>query len=142
MPVTLPKRRAFTSLTMTPLIDVVFLLLIFFLVASQFADEERQLQLDLPTASQSLPLMVEPDHIIVNINERGEYFLDGEFRTTEELDQLLEQAAINNPAHQLVLIRTDKVATSQSLLTIIDLCTKAGLDYTAMIDDEEVPIED
>ena len=53
MAVNIDKGRALDSINMTPVIDMVFLLLIFFLVASQFAEEERSLEVVLPSASEA-----------------------------------------------------------------------------------------
>jgi biopolymer transport protein ExbD len=129
------KKNAFGSLCITPLIDVVFLLLIFFLVATRFAEEERELDLELPTASQSLPLTAEPLELFINIDSQGRYFVAGEFHHVEAIEQLLRQAAANNPLTQSVIIRADRRANWESVLTALDLCKKAGIyNYTATTD--------
>ena len=130
------KKHAIGSLSITPLIDVVFLLLIFFLVATRFAEEEREIEIELPTASQSLPLTAEPRELFINIDQQGRYFIEGEFRHVEAVEQLLRQAAANNPLTQTVIIRADKEADWQHVLTAFDLCKKSGIyNYTAMTDD-------
>ena len=48
MPVTIKKGTALSSLSMTPLIDIVFLLLIFFLVTTRFSEEDHELEVMLP----------------------------------------------------------------------------------------------
>ena len=60
MAVKIRKSMLLQSLSLTPLIDVVFLLLIFFLVATRFAEEERSLEVKLPTASESKPMTFKP----------------------------------------------------------------------------------
>ena len=55
MSVKLNRTSAVGSLSITPLIDVVFLLLIFFLVSSRFAEEERELDLNLPASQKHCP---------------------------------------------------------------------------------------
>ena len=52
MSVQIKRTSAISSLSITPLIDVVFLLLIFFLVSSRFSEEERELDLNLPSVKQ------------------------------------------------------------------------------------------
>lgn len=131
-----PKKHAVGSLSVTPLIDVVFLLLIFFLVATRFAEEEREIEIELPSASQALPLTAEPREMFINVDKDGRYFIDGKFRNTEDVEQLLRQAAANNPLTQTVVIRGDKTADWQHILTAFDLCKKAGIyNYTAMTDE-------
>ena len=75
MAVQIQKSRAIESLSVTPLIDVVFLLLIFFLVTSQFEQEERQMELNLPQVSEALPASAQPQELVVNISKNGEYFI-------------------------------------------------------------------
>ena len=58
MAVRIDKGSALDSLSLTPLIDIVFLLLIFFLVATKFAEEERELAVMLPEASEAQPLSI------------------------------------------------------------------------------------
>ncbi len=131
-----PKKHEVGTLSITPLIDVVFLLLIFFLVATRFAKEERALELELPTASESLPLTEEPRELFINIDREGRYFIQGRFRHVEDVEQILIQAAANNPLTQAVVIRADRQADWQAVLTAFDLCKKAGIyQYTAMTDD-------
>ena len=66
MPVQLKRSSAIGSLSVTPLIDVVFLLLIFFLVSSRFSEEERELDLNLPNVSEALPATLEPSELAVS----------------------------------------------------------------------------
>jgi len=132
-----PKKHAVGSLSVTPLIDVVFLLLIFFLVATRFAEEEREIEIELPTASQSLPLTAEPREMFINVDQQGQYFIEGKFRHAEEVEQILRQAVANNPLTQTVVIRADKTTDWQFVLTAFDLCKQAGIyNYTAMTDEQ------
>ena len=57
---------------LTPVIDVVFLLLIFFLVATEYHQAERELDIDLPEVAQAQPLSMTPE-LIVNISSEGQY---------------------------------------------------------------------
>ena len=131
-----PKKHAIGSLSVTPLIDVVFLLLIFFLVSTRFADEERSIEIELPAASQSLPLTSEPREMFINIDKQGKFFVEGKFQHPEQVEALLRQAVTNNPLTQTVVIRADKSTDWQFVLTAFDLCKKVGIqNYTAMTDD-------
>ena len=75
MAVEFQKSAALQSLSLTPLIDVVFLLLIFFMVSTRFAEEDRELDVDLPSASQATPMAISPDDVEIYIDADGEYFL-------------------------------------------------------------------
>jgi len=135
MSVKIKRTSAVGSLNITPLIDVVFLLLIFFLISSRFSEEERELDLNLPSVTESLPATAQPDELIVNIDETGRYFIDGSFRQLEQVEQILRRAKTNNPLTQTVVIRADKKTDCEPLLIAIGLCKKVGInEYTATID--------
>jgi biopolymer transport protein ExbD len=131
------KRSALSAVSLTSMMDMVFLLLIFFLVATRFSEQQSALDMQLPTASEALPLSVQPQEIFVNIDRDGQYFIDGQFRLAEELEHALRQAAANNPLTQTVVIRADRSADWQAVATAINLCKKVGInDYTALMKDE------
>ena len=130
MAVTFKKGRALGSLSLTPLIDVVFLLLIFFLVATRFAEEEREMDVVLPEASEARPLIAEPKQLFVNVDREGRYFVSGAELDARQLEQALYQAWTNNPTRQEVIIRGDKRAAWQHIALAMNLCNKANIrDY-------------
>jgi biopolymer transport protein ExbD len=128
--VRIKKGDALGLLNLTPIIDVVFNLLIFFLVATKFEEEERALAVVLPQASQAMPLVARPKEFFVNINAQGQYYVGGRFIDAAELERGLRQAAASNPGRQTVIIRADKRCAFQPVVTAMDLCNKAGIrDY-------------
>jgi biopolymer transport protein ExbD len=138
MSVKLKQTSALSVINLTPLIDVVFLLLIFFLVSSRFAEEERELDLNLPSVSEALPASYQPDEMVINIDPEGRYFVDGTFRQLEQLEQTLRRAQSDNPLTQKVIIRADRKTTWEPVAIAIGLCKKVGIsDFTATIDGEE-----
>jgi biopolymer transport protein ExbD len=138
MAVHIRKTAAIGSLTITPLIDVVFLLLIFFLVASRFSEEERQLDLNLPSVSEAMSVTAPVNEIVINIDADGQFFIDGEFRQVEQLEQILRRARSNNPLTQTVVIRADKAAAWDHVATAMNLCKKVGIEeFSATTDDPD-----
>lgn len=127
MPIQIGRGRALDSLNMTPLIDVVFLLLIFFLVASRFAQEDRELPVQLPSATSAMPMTMEPQELVVNIDENGSYFVDGSVLDAGGLEQLMRQSMVDNPINQSVIIRGDRRVSLQHAVTVMDLCNKLGI---------------
>ncbi|MEL7499238.1 MAG: biopolymer transporter ExbD [Planctomycetota bacterium] len=137
MSVKLKRTSAIGSLSITPLIDVVFLLLIFFLVSSRFAEEERELDLNLPSITEALPATAQPDEIVINVNSEGDYFIDGAYRQVEQVKQILSRAKANNPLTQTVVIRGDKEAKWDRIAIAMGLCKEVGIsDFSAVIDGE------
>lgn len=136
MAVEIKKGSVIGTLTMTPLIDVVFLLLIFFLVASRFSEEERQLDLNLPSVSEAMSVTAPINEIVVNIDAEGQFFIDGAYRQLEQVEQILQRARNNNPLSQSVVIRADKVADWDHVATAMNLCKKVGIEeFTATTDE-------
>jgi len=136
MAVQLKRSPAVSSLSITPLIDVVFLLLIFFLVSSRFAEEERELQLNLPSISEALPATAQPDELVVNIDREGRFFVDGSFRQVEQVEQILRRVQANNPLTQAVIIRADKQTEFDYVAQALNICKKVGInDCVAITDD-------
>lgn len=130
MAVHIKKGSALNVLNITPLIDVVFQLLLFFLVATRFAAEDRELDVMLPAASEARPLMAQPREVFVNIDHQGQFFVQGRMISGDELTQLLRQAAVDNPAHQSVIIRADKRVQLDSAVFVMNACNQAGIfDY-------------
>lgn len=131
------KRSGLTAINLTPMIDMVFLLLIFFLVATRFSEQQSALDMELPTASEALPLSVQPQEIFINIDREGKFFIDGQYRLEEEVEHSLRQAVANNPLSQTVVIRADRAAAWQAVATAINLCKRVGIqNYTAMTKDD------
>lgn len=137
MAIQLNKGRAQGMLDMTPMLDMVFNLLIFFMVVTRFAKEERDMKVLLPSGTEAMPLTEKPKEIFVNIDSQGGYFFRGRQLTPQELGQVLRDAAVNNPASQSVIIRADKRAQWDFVATAMRLCNEAGIrDYSASLTEE------
>lgn len=127
MTIRIRKSDALGMLNMTPIIDVVFQLLIFFLVATRFAQEDRELDVTLPHASEAQPLIADSTELFVNVDRNGRVYVDGHFRTEEQLEGILRQAVANNPANQQVIIRADKDGKLEHSVAVMNLCNKVGV---------------
>ncbi len=132
------------KIDMTPMIDCVFQLLLFFLIASRFEEEARsgvegELPAQLPAAAEAMPLVVKPREVIVNVNEAGQLVVLGRAMTEAALADLLRQAEVNNPGRQTVLIRGDERADWKHVARVMSLCNQARIkDYrVAVVPDSE-----
>jgi biopolymer transport protein ExbD len=112
---------------LTPVIDVVFLLLIFFLVATQYNQEERELDITLPEVAEAQPLSMTSE-IIVNITDDGKYKVATKEYSEAQLLSLLSQAKKNNP-HQTTLIRGDGESDLKFAVRVMGMCNKVQMDY-------------
>jgi biopolymer transport protein ExbD len=112
-------------LDLTPLIDMVFLLLVFFLAATTFAKEEVEMDLDLPEATSGVAQA--DDHLlIVNVLRDGTLRVDGRPVGLEGLRQRLLAAAARNK-DQAVLIRGDTMVQFGVVAQAFDACLAAKL---------------
>lgn len=138
MTITLKSSKALGLFNMTPMFDMMFLLIIFFLVTSQFEQEERELDVQLPEGTEAMPLTARPQEIFINIDEQGRYFVDSKILSLAELEQFLRQAATNNPTRATVIVRADKRAQWDYVAAAFRACNKAGIrDYFPAFSDEE-----
>ena len=106
--------------------DIAFNLLIFFLVATRFDQEERQLPVTLPEVAQAQPLSMTQE-VVVNITREGQYFVAQNEYTEDALFTLLRTVHEKNP-HQSVLIRSDGDTSWKYGVRVMGLCNKAGIE--------------
>ena len=92
------------ALNLTPMIDIVMLLVIFFMVGTQFADDESQYEIELPQVTEAQPLTPLPDEIVVNVTVDGTILIDGEPLSVSEFEDFLFRAQ-RRFADQAVVIR-------------------------------------
>lgn len=116
------------DVNLTPLIDVVFLLLIFFMVSTTF-DKQAQIQIKLPEAESSETVDKEPNVIEVGIDEKGHYFVNQEEllkSDPETLRQMLIKVA-QGKTELPVIISADGKAPHQSVITVLDVASQLGM---------------
>lgn len=114
------------AINLTPMVDVVMLLIIFFLVGSQFNKPERQYEINLPTASDAQPLTSLPDEIVVNVDKNGVLLVDGETLTAAALEATLREAQ-RRYEDQVVIIRGDAEGAYQNVMNILNLCKRTRI---------------
>jgi biopolymer transport protein ExbD len=120
------------GLNLTSMMDVVFLLLIFFMVGSRFnEDKERQLDVQLPTVSAAQPLTDPPDELIVNVYQNGKILLGNSPKTLEELIKELEVARRKFP-DQAVVIRGEGAGKYQAVVDVLVACHKAKIKHFSL----------
>ena len=121
------ERRDEVELNITPLIDVVFLLLIFFMVSTTF-QRETELSVQLPeAAAPESPAQEEIIEIV--INRRGEYFLNGRELVNNKLVTLRAALARLSSGRKdtPLVIRADARTPHQAVVTAMDAARQLGL---------------
>ncbi len=114
------------NVNLTPLIDVVFLLLIFFMVSTTF-NKERELALELPQATAQ-PAAEDSKAIQIEINAGGDYAINGKVlvnRDSATLKRALEQVSEGDTELPLI-ITADASTPHQAVITVMDICGQMG----------------
>ena len=120
------KRSRAPAVQMASLMDIVFLLLCFFVTSSVFSQWETEVSITLPTAkSATIPGRM-PGEIILNLNADGKVSVNGHALSLEEVTKRLTRIAENFPG-QPVVIRADKTCSSETLMSLIDACRTANV---------------
>ena len=114
------------SLNLTPMIDIVFLLIIFFMVGTKFTELERKIGLQVPEVTEGGPLTAAPEKRVVNVYRDGQITLDRQPVTLEELT--IELVNARSQYSELgVLVRGDAASAFQRVAEVLNSCKKAGI---------------
>lgn len=125
------KRREPLGLDLTPIIDVVFILLLFFIVSSVFKKDELALILDLPTSSAK-ELKIDEEQVFIELSS-NKLAIKGIEVSFESLEDNLK--AIENK-HKAVLVRIDKKVEYHRVVKVLDLLQKYDLTNLALVTNE------
>jgi biopolymer transport protein ExbD len=124
----LPAEEKPEELNMTPMIDVVFLLIIFFILASHFVRQETQMQLALPAAETGEQAELEERRrVLINVLPSGEILLGTVPVTLADLPKRLEQASQQAEGKLEVRIRSDRSAAYRTVEPILLASARAGV---------------
>ena len=119
-----------------PMVDVLFNLLIFFLLATSMAQAEREMSIALPHAASSGPISMAVREIIVNVHADGAIEVAGKKITRDDLGTMIRSAVATNP-DQKVSVRGDRNAPYANIAAVLDTCKGAGVQQPYL---ETVPL--
>ncbi|HED32814.1 MAG TPA: biopolymer transporter ExbD [Gammaproteobacteria bacterium] len=127
-----PERREEIDLNLTPLIDVVFLLLIFFMVSTTF-EKTSKLKIDLPEASAKATKQVDKK-IVLGIDAKGRYYINDRQLVNTQL-KTLKTALLKiagNARDIPVVLRADAKTPHQSVVRAMDAASQVGLTHLSI----------
>lgn len=116
---------------LAPMLDIVFLLLVFFIVTQTFEDTEPDLSINLPSAETSRPRDAVSNEIVINIRKDGTVVVNRQPYTMPQLEQKLFSVASLDKS-MLVRIRWDEKTEGGVIAGVMDTCLKAGLSNIAV----------
>jgi len=125
------KRRETLGIDLTPIIDLVFILLIFFIVTSVFKKDELALILDLPEA-EAKASEIKDDQIFIELNE-NKLAIKGIEVSFASLEDNLKEIKNKKKA---VIVRIDKSTKYERVIKVLDLLQKYELNNLALVTNE------
>ena len=114
------------QLALTSMLDVIFLLLCFFVTVSVFSQWESEITIKLPSASTAEEPDRLPGEIIVNLDKAGKVTVNGKALELRDLESRLAKVAKFYP-DQAVIIRADRDVRYELLVGVIDTCRAANV---------------
>ena len=131
------SRSHAAAVQMSSLMDVIFLLLCFFVTTSVFSQWETEISITLPTAKSATVPGRMPGEIILNLAKDGTVSVNGQTLTLADVTARLTRIAKLYPG-QPVVIRADKETAYDSLVGVIDACRAADVwNFSLATKDEE-----
>lgn len=114
------------GIQLAPLVDVLLLLLIFFLLTWNAARNENELDVKVPKASAAKERSAPLGDVIVNVKADGTVTVNKQIKTLAELGEQLKELVKLFP-EQAVVIRADEAGAYKNVIGVLNTCTEAGI---------------
>lgn len=114
------------QINVMPLIDLIIVLLIFFIVSTTFSKDEQRIKVALPAASGGQALSAPARQLVINILADGSVNVGALHILAEDLPDYLRQTLANEPGRD-VFIRADENSRHKSFASVVRLCRDAGV---------------
>jgi biopolymer transport protein ExbD len=124
-----------TEINLAPLLDVIFCLLFFFVLATSLRQQPQALEVQVPTTGQPPVPIEKQERLEVTITEDNRILFDGKLVSGAELAEALRTAMGRSPqgrAPEEVFIRSDAQADVQTFVEVSDACAEAGIKAALM----------
>lgn len=119
------RRRSNVILNLTPLIDIVFLLLVFFMLTAHFI-QDQAIDITLPKANSSKPIEKD-EYVEVVLTPEGELQVDGKPVAKEDLEEII-RGALHAPNKHFVRLRGDHESNLGMAVHVMDAARRAGAE--------------
>ena len=121
-----PSESDASVINVSSLVDVMFILIIFFLATTTFQQEERDIKVNLPESAEGQSLSTATKLIVVNVRADGTYVMGGKEVAVDALGRALVDAVKADPG-QKVLVRGDQQALHGHVAAAVSLCKQVGV---------------
>jgi biopolymer transport protein ExbD len=109
------------EIPLIPMIDCLFVLLVFFLVATTLKKTEKELPLELPQSGAGLDVEQKDDVLVIGLDKVGQKYFGSELVTTETLHQRLAAAALEKPDRR-VRLDADVATPYAAVVEVVEMC--------------------
>lgn len=110
----------------TPLLDILLVLIIFFILTWSFSRDERDLTIQVPTAKHAEPSRPVPGEIIINVLPDGTINLNQRVLSEQELEEILARVIRDFP-EQAIIVRADGNVPYRNIIAILDIASAANV---------------
>ena len=124
------------ALALTSMLDVIFLLLCFFVTVSVFSQWENEISIQLPSATTAQEPDRLPGEVVLNLSKDGKVTVNGRVLALDDLKTRLARISKFYPG-QPVIIRADKEVRYETLVGVIDVCREADVWNFSLATDGE-----
>src|SRR6266852_8751182 len=124
MKIAVRKRRA-PSIIIVSLVDILTILLIFFVVSTTFKRDQPQVQINLPESKTATSVPAELEHAIVTVDQNDEIKLDGKTVAVEELEGAVKN--LSETRRSTLALQADKKASFGTIVKVMDALKLAGV---------------
>ncbi len=124
MKIAVRKRRA-PSIIIVSLVDILTILLIFFVVSTTFKKDQPEVQINLPESQTATKAPTEEDHAIVSVNADDEVMLNGQPLAVEDLQSAVKELLLTKKTS--LALQADKKASFGMIIKVMDALKLAGV---------------
>jgi len=124
MKIAVRKRRA-PSIIIISLVDILTILLIFFVVSTTFKKDQPEVQINLPESKTAINAPAESEHAIVSVNENDEVSLDGRSMPVDELEIAVRE--LTTIRRSSLAFQADRKASFGTIIKVMDALKLAGV---------------
>ena len=128
------RRRSSQIPNLTPLIDIVFLLLVFFMLTSHFV-QEQSIEIDLPVA-RSGEAIEEDSELELVINAAGHFLIDSHFVDEVSLEPVLREK-LQQHTRRHIRVRGDRAAPLGKAVLVLDAARRAGAENVDIVTEQQ-----
>ena len=112
------------SINLTPLLDVIFNIIFFFILATTIREAKSFLEVQLPSSSEAAAREAETATLIITVTDTNRIYLNEREVTPKDLEALLREQDVTNVRE--IIIRGDAKAYNQTIVDVLDACARAG----------------